>query len=164
MLQRRTFLGLLAGLVGSVLSVARSLSPASWWRRPRRIQTASPTQNEQGIKITTVNRTTARNPAGVVSDLSLEPQILYIQGEWRRHELPRTWGGNAKAERTYGPRIVMITRPDLGQQFELNLDASQYSQMPYPFVPKMQPLTKERSLLRAPSIRPVCVRTRHSCL
>jgi hypothetical protein len=32
----------------------------------------------------------------------------------------------------------MITRPDLGQQFELNLDASQYSQMPYPFVPKMQ--------------------------
>src|SRR5580700_6588946 len=142
MLQRRTFLGLLAGIAGSILSLARSVSPASWWRRPTRAQTAATDENGPGIKITTINRSTARNPAGVVSDLSREPEILYIQGEWRRHELPRTWGGNAKAERTYGPRIVMITRPDMGQQFELNLDASQYSQMPYPFVPKMQPLTK----------------------
>lgn len=144
MLQRRTFLGLLTGFVGSVLSVARSVSPASWWRRPTRAQTAATAENRPGIKITTINRSTARNPAGLVSDLSMEPQVLYVQGEWRRREVPRTWGGNTKADRIYGPQIVYITRPDLRQQFELNLDASQYTQMPYPPVRRMQPLTKEQ--------------------
>jgi hypothetical protein len=143
-LQRRTFLGLLAGIAGTILSVARSVSPASWWRRPTRVQTASPSQNEPGIKITTINHTTSWHPSGSVSDLSMEPQVLYVQGEWRRLELPRTWGGNSKAERNYGPQIVMITRPDIGQQFELNLDASQYTQMPYPLTQKRQPLTKEQ--------------------
>ena len=144
MLQRRTFLGLLAGIAGTILSVARSVSPASWWRRPTRVQTASPSQNEPGIKITTINHTTSRHPSGSVSDLSMEPQVLYVQGEWRRLELPRTWGGNSKAERNYGPQIVMIIRPDIRQQFELNLDASQYTQMPYPLTQKRQPLTKEQ--------------------
>lgn len=154
MLQRRTFLGLLAGIAGSILSIARNVNPASWWGRPRRVQTASSTQNEPGIKITAVNRTTARNPAGLVSDLSMEPQVLYVQGEWRRRELPRTWGGNTKAERIYGPQIVMIVRPDLGQQFELNLGASQYTQMPYPITQRPQPLTKaqmEARGIRLPS-------------
>ena len=144
MLRRRTFLGLLAGLVGSVLSVARSVNPASWWRRPTRAQTAATAENRPGIKITTVNRTTARNPTGVVSDLSFEPQILYVQREWRRFELPRTWRGNTKVDRIYGPQIVHVTRPDLGQQFELNFDAFQYARMPYPAVRKLQPLTKEQ--------------------
>jgi len=32
----------------------------------------------------------------------------------------------------YGPRIASITRCDLGQSFELNLDSSEYSATPYP--------------------------------
>jgi hypothetical protein len=45
---------------------------------------------------------------------------------------------------TYGPRLAIITRCDLGQVFDLNLDASEYSVSPYP----PQPFTKEEMAAR----------------
>jgi len=127
MLQRRTFLGLLAGIAGSILALTRALRPSSWWKRPARFQaappmdaqSATPTENQPGIKITTVRRWTFRNSLELVNDSSTGPDIFYLQGEWRRIE-------------NHGPRIVSILRPDLGQMFELNLDASEYTQMSYP--------------------------------
>ena len=57
--------------------------------------------------------------------------------------------------RIYGPRIVTIVRPDLGQQFDLNLDASQYAQRPLYSPPqKLQPLTKEELQARGIKMPP----------
>jgi hypothetical protein len=153
MLQRRTFLGLLAGVVGGVLSLARSVRPA-WWKRPTRAQTAATVQSattpdgQAGIKITTTRRWAFRNSLGIVNDSSTEPDIFYLQGEWRRLEHHRGYTGktnpDGSAVRIYGPRIVSIVRPDLGQMFELNLDASRYARMPYRPNQNLQPLTKEQ--------------------
>ncbi|MBZ5627630.1 MAG: hypothetical protein LAO06_02060 [Acidobacteriia bacterium] len=60
-------------------------------------------------------------------------QTIYLQGDRKRMEFRNSLG------RTKGPRLVAITRCDLGQMFELNLDAGEYVSAPYP--PK--PLTKE---------------------
>jgi hypothetical protein len=69
-------------------------------------------------------------------------QTIYMQGDRKRMEF-RNSAGRKKADGSlqwiYGPRLVAITRCDLGQYFELNLDASEYTSAPYP--PK--PLTKE---------------------
>jgi hypothetical protein len=135
MLQRRTFLGLLAGTAGSILALSRALRPSSLWKRPARVQAAPPmeaqstsTENQSGVKITTVHRSTSRTAGGEVLDWGYDPDIFYVQGEWRRCELPRSVRGSGSIPRIYGPRIVSIVRPDLRQQFDLNLDASQYSQ------------------------------------
>jgi hypothetical protein len=90
----------------------------------------SPTSidNQSGIKITTVHRSTSRNAGGDVFAWSNE-ETFYVRGEWRRAKLPRSArGGYGSTPRIYGPRVVSIVRPDLRQQFDLNLDASQYSQ------------------------------------
>jgi hypothetical protein len=67
---------------------------------------------------------------------------VYMQGDRKRVEF-RNSAGQKKAEGSfqpiYGPRLVAITRCDLGQYFELNLDAHEYTSAPYP--PK--PLTKQ---------------------
>jgi hypothetical protein len=60
-------------------------------------------------------------------------QNIYLQADRKRMEFRNSAG------RTYGPRLVSITRCDLGQMFELNLEDSEYTSAPYP--PK--PLTKE---------------------
>lgn len=168
MLQRRTFLGLLAGIAGSTLALTRALRPSSWWKRSARFQAAppkdpqstKPTENQAGIKITTVRRSTSRNSGGELFDLRPDPEIFYVQGEWRRFELPRTFrGGDDSTSRIYGPRIVIISRPDLGQRFELNLDSSQYAQMPL-YSPrhsppqKLQGLTKEELQARGIKMPP----------
>ena len=72
---------------------------------------------------------------------------IYVQGDRLRREF-RTGMGRTKADGTEqwieGPRLATITRCDLGQMFELNLDAAQYVAAPYP--PK--PLTKEEIAAR----------------
>jgi hypothetical protein len=69
-------------------------------------------------------------------------QTIYMSRDRKRMEF-RNSAGAKKADGSlqsiYGPRLVAITRCDLGQVFELNLDASEYTSAPYP--PK--PLTKE---------------------
>jgi len=60
-------------------------------------------------------------------------QTIYLQGDRKRMEYRNYMGGKE------GPRLVSITRCDLGQAFELNLDTSEYTSRPYP--PK--PFTKE---------------------
>jgi hypothetical protein len=68
---------------------------------------------------------------------------VYLSGDRKRLEF-RNSVGEKKADGSqpviYGSRLVAITRCDLGQSFELNLDASEYTSAPYP--PK--PLTKEQ--------------------
>ena len=68
---------------------------------------------------------------------------VYIAGDRKRMEF-RNSEGRKKADGTlqlsYGPRLVAITRCDLGQMFELNLDASEHTSAPYP----PRPLTKEQ--------------------
>lgn len=70
-------------------------------------------------------------------------RTVYVLGDRKRTEF-RNSVGTKKADGSlqliYGPRLVAITRCDLGQIFELNLDASEYTSAPYP--PK--PLTKEQ--------------------
>jgi hypothetical protein len=104
----------------------------------------TPTDNQYGIKIT--RRWDSRNSVGDLGDSSYA-QIFYIQGEWRRLEQSPTWRVDRKADgstaRVYGPRIVSIVRTDLRQMFELNLDTSEYTQMPFPPNQKLEPLTKE---------------------
>jgi hypothetical protein len=151
-LQRRTFLGLIAGFAGAILSVPRSFGWLSRWRELARNDDAKPVgpapatraEDASGIKITTIRRTTFRDST---QDLSQDPQVFYIQGEWRRWESPRSYSGQARpdgsSQRIYGPRIVTIVRPDLAKMFELNMDASEYVVRTYP-PKKPQPLTKKQ--------------------
>jgi hypothetical protein len=70
-------------------------------------------------------------------------QTIYISGDRKRMEFRNSEGvkqADGSTKSLYGPRLVAITRCDLGQGFELNLDASEYTAVPYP--PK--PLTKEQ--------------------
>src|SRR5207253_1502333 len=79
--------------------------------------------NASGLKMT-VRHTSE----GISSD-----QTFYIEKDRRRAEY-RNWIGVH-----YGPQLASITRCDLGQMFELNLDAGEYVAGSYP--PK--PLSKE---------------------
>jgi len=68
---------------------------------------------------------------------------VYIAGDRKRMEFRNSSGrknADGSLQLSYGPRLVAITRCDLGQTFELNLDTSEYTSAPYP--PK--PLTKEQ--------------------
>lgn len=50
--------------------------------------------------------------------------------EWRSSEGGKDFWGSPTI--TYGPHAAMITRCDLGKEFMLNLDAHEYSAIPYP--------------------------------
>ena len=67
---------------------------------------------------------------------------IYMQGDRKRMEF-RNSSGQKQADGSirplYGPRLVSITRCDLGRAFEVNLDTSEYTSSPYP----PQPLTQE---------------------
>jgi hypothetical protein len=64
--------------------------------------------------------------------------ISYLQSDRKRSEFRNYLGDKG------GPRLVAITRCDLGQMFELNLDTREYSSAPYP----PQPFTKEEMARR----------------
>ncbi len=62
-------------------------------------------------------------------------QTIYLRGDRKRMEFQNFLGGkkaNGSDEWSPGPRLVAITRCDLGQVFELNLDTAEYVSAPYP--------------------------------
>lgn len=70
-------------------------------------------------------------------------QTIYISGDRKRMEFRNSEGvkkADGSTQLFHGPRLVAIIRCDLGQSFELNLDASEYTVAPYP----PNPLTKEQ--------------------
>lgn len=71
-------------------------------------------------------------------------QTIYVQADRRRMDFRSATGGakgsDGSVDVRYGPRIAMVTRCDLGQMLELNLDAREYEAAPYP--PK--PFSKEQ--------------------
>jgi hypothetical protein len=67
-------------------------------------------------------------------------QTIYLQGDRRRTEYRNSFG------QTHGPRLVSVTRCDLGQFFELNLDSSEYTSAPYPPKPLTQEEIEQRGL------------------
>jgi hypothetical protein len=154
-LQRRTFLTLVAGFTGIILAVARALAGPAWWRWPlgeresKPVDQASPGPNGGlGMKITTI-----RHDSTLALDR--DPDVFYIEGEWRRWESPRSFSSSVRPDGSsspsYGPRIVTIVRPDRGKMFELNLDSSEYTEAPYP--PKRQPLSRKE--MEALGIKPL---------
>jgi hypothetical protein len=82
-------------------------------------------QENTGIKMT-IRHVFAGNP---------NEQTIYVQGDRKRMEF-RNYVGRPKADGSQqwlsGPRLAAITRCDLGQVFELNLDAAEYVSAPYP--------------------------------
>jgi hypothetical protein len=69
-------------------------------------------------------------------------RTTYLQGDRERTEYRNSFGrkqANGSIQPTYGPRLARITRCDLGESYELNLDTFEYTSAPYP--PK--PLTEE---------------------
>lgn len=80
-------------------------------------------------------------------------RTVYWQGDRKRVEFRNASGRKGTDEslqEIYGPRIVSITRCDLGQSFELNLDASEYSSRPYPPKPLTPEEIKARGLQNSP--------------
>jgi hypothetical protein len=161
-LPRRNFLGLITGFAGTILSAPRVFSWPLRWKKLAGGEDAAPddaaaekrADDASGIKFTIIRRTTFRETTG---DLSREPEVFYIQGDWRRWERSRSYSGQAKpdgtSQRIYGPRTVTIVRPDLAKMFELNLDASEYAESPWP-PKKPQPLTKEQMAARGITMPP----------
>ena len=74
---------------------------------------------------------------------NLTEQTIYLQADRKRMEFHNSFGRvgpDRSLQQVSGPRLVAITRCDLGQHFELNLDTSEYTVSSYP--PK--PLTPEQ--------------------
>jgi hypothetical protein len=74
-------------------------------------------------------------------------RTTYKQADRERTEYRNSFGreqANGSIQPTYGPRLARITRCDLGESYELNLDTSEYTSAPYP--PK--PLTEEEMKAR----------------
>jgi hypothetical protein len=167
-LQRRTFLGLITGFAGAILSAPHAFSWPLRWKKVDGGENAAPddsaaakrADDASGIKITTIRRNTFRDTS---EDLSREPEVFYIQGDWRRWERSRSYSGHARpdgtSQRIYGPRTVTIVRPDLGKMFELNLDVSEYAESPWP-PKKPQPLTKEQMAARGITMPPPAASTK----
>jgi hypothetical protein len=76
-------------------------------------------------------------------------QTIYAQGDRKRMEF-RNYAGQRKADGSQqwlsGPRLAAITRCDLGEVFELNLDAAEYVSAPYPPKPLTQVEIEARGL------------------
>ena len=69
-------------------------------------------------------------------------RTIYFQADRKRFAYQNSFGqrqADGSERPIYGPRIVSITRCDLGQSFELNLDTREYTSTPYP----RKPLTRE---------------------
>ncbi|HEX3375300.1 MAG TPA: hypothetical protein VHS29_00465 [Candidatus Acidoferrales bacterium] len=167
-LQRRTFLGMITGFAGAILSAPCVFSWPLRWRKVAGGEDSAPdgpavekrADDASGIKITTIRRTTLRD---TTEDLSREPEVFYIRGDWRRWERSRSYSEHTKpdgsSQRIYGPRTVTIVRPDRAKMFELNLDASEYAESPWP-PKKPQPLTKEQMAARGITMPPPAASTK----
>lgn len=87
-----------------------------------------------------------------VFDGNSSEQTIYVQGDRKRMEF-RNYAGHRKADGSQqllsGPRLAAITRCDLGELFELNLDAAEYVSAPYPPKPLTQAEIEARGLSKA---------------
>lgn len=90
-----------------------------------------------GIKVTTRR---------VFGGISTE-QTVYVQGDRKRMEFRNHRGGRK------GPPLAAITRCDLGQRFELNLDTAEYVSTLYPPTPLTQAEVEARGIRRPPTLR-----------
>jgi len=73
---------------------------------------------------------------------SASQRTIYFQADRKRFAYQNSFGQqqvDGSVRPIYGPRLVSITRCDLGQSFELNLDTHEYTSHPYP----TKPFTKE---------------------
>ncbi|HEX4757949.1 MAG TPA: hypothetical protein VH308_08200, partial [Terracidiphilus sp.] len=99
------------------------------------------TSEDTGIKMT-VRRVFDGNPT---------EQTIYVQEDRERMEF-RNYQGKQKVDGSQqwlsGPRLAAITRCDLGQIFELNLDAAEYVSAPYPPKPLTQAEIEARGLAK----------------
>ena len=82
---------------------------------------------------------------GISSD-----QTVYLQRDRKRTEY-RNWSGGTKrldgsTDVRYGPRLASITRCDLGQAFDLNLDTGEYVATPHPAKPLSKKETEAHGL------------------
>jgi hypothetical protein len=62
-------------------------------------------------------------------------QTIYFQADRKRFAYQNSFGqrqADGSERPIFGPRLVSITRCDLGQSFELNLDTHEYTSHPYP--------------------------------
>jgi hypothetical protein len=78
-------------------------------------------------------------------------QTIYLQGDRKRMEFRNSFGQkqtDGSVQPIYGPRLVSVTRCDLGQSFELNLDNREYTVRPYPPKPLTPEEMKARGLQR----------------
>jgi hypothetical protein len=80
---------------------------------------------------------------------NLSEQTIYVQEDRKRMEF-RNYVGGPKTDSSQqwlsGPRLAAITRCDLGQLFELNLDAAEYVSAPYPPKPLTSAEIEERGI------------------
>jgi hypothetical protein len=84
----------------------------------------------QDSENTGIKMTIQRGGAGLSSQ-----QTIYLQRDRKRMEFRNSAGqknADGSFQPIYGPRLVAITRCDLGQSFELNLDTREYTSGPYP--------------------------------
>ena len=88
-----------------------------------------PTQRNWGIKIVVANDSSGGRSL----------RTTYLQEDRRREEYRNSLG--LARRQIDGPRLALITRCDLGQRFELNLDSSEYQAAEYP----PEPFTKEEA-------------------
>jgi hypothetical protein len=91
-----------------------------------------------GLKITIRDSTAGRQTM---------QETQYVQGDRRRDEHRITFGSN------YGPPLAFITRCDMGQNLELNLEDKQYVSTPIPKIltpTELQSLAAKHSVSAAP--------------
>jgi hypothetical protein len=92
-----------------------------------------------GIRMT-IRRIFAGNPS---------EQTIYVREDRKRMEFRNHFGqqgADGSQQWLSGPRLAAITRCDLGQLFELNLDSAEYVSAPYPPKPFTQAETEARGL------------------
>jgi hypothetical protein len=78
-------------------------------------------------------------------------QTLYVEQDRRRTEYRNSMGGEKRRwdrsrDMRYGPQLASIVRCDVGQMFEVNLDASEFVAAPYPPQPLSKTQTEARGL------------------
>jgi hypothetical protein len=93
------------------------------------------------LLVSNVPLETAPRAAGIIMTVQYEygernsEEVIYLQDDHRRKEYRDEYYGTTRADGTadvrYGPRVASITRCDLGQKFDLNLEDRQYEAWPY---------------------------------
>jgi len=102
----------------------------------------------QASENTGVKMTTQHSASGNMSE-----RTIYLQADRKRMEFRNSFGRvrpDGSLQHVSGPRLVAITRCDLGQHFELNLDTSEYTASSYPPKPLTPEQIKARGFQTAP--------------